>query len=94
MPLYEYQCKANGHRFEVRHGMNEDPIKTCPDCGAEVRRTIHPVGIVFKGTGFYATDSRSTPATAKPAASSTSESGEGGKSDKKPDASAEKAAAS
>lgn len=58
MPLYEYECKPNGHRFEVRHGMTENPVHACPECGGEVRRVINPVGIVFKGSGFYATDSR------------------------------------
>lgn len=59
MPLYEYQCLPSGHRFEVRHGINEEPVTECPECGGTVRRVIHPVGIVFKGSGFYATDSRS-----------------------------------
>lgn len=67
MPLYEYQCRPNGHRFEVRHGINEDPVQECPECGGEVRRVIHPVGIVFKGSGFYATDSRSSSTATKPA---------------------------
>jgi predicted nucleic acid-binding Zn ribbon protein len=38
--------------------VNEEPVRECPECGGEVRRVIHPVGIVFKGSGFYATDSR------------------------------------
>lgn len=59
MPIYEYQCQPNGHRFEVRHGIHESPVGECPQCGGPVRRVIHPVGIVFKGSGFYATDSRS-----------------------------------
>lgn len=67
MPLYEYQCKPNGHRFEVRQGINDEPIRLCAECGSEVRRVIQPVGIVFKGAGFYATDSRSTKSAAKPA---------------------------
>ncbi|GAC1472425.1 MAG: hypothetical protein PVSMB7_25080 [Chloroflexota bacterium] len=58
MPLYEYECKPNAHRFEVRHGMNEDPVSVCPECGGPVRRVINAVGIVFKGSGFYATDSK------------------------------------
>lgn len=65
MPLYEYQCLPESHRFEVRHGINES-VDTCQVCGGEVRRVIHPVGIVFKGSGFYATDSRSSPKTSKP----------------------------
>jgi len=67
VPLYEYQCVPEHHRFEVRQGINDDPVRTCPECGGEVRRVIHPVGIVFKGTGFYATDSKKTPASTKPA---------------------------
>jgi predicted nucleic acid-binding Zn ribbon protein len=47
--------------------MNENPVEECPECGGEVRRVIHPVGIVFKGSGFYATDSRSKATDKKPA---------------------------
>jgi putative FmdB family regulatory protein len=76
VPLYEYECLPEHHRFEVRHGMNEDPIGACQVCGGEVRRVIHPVGIVFKGSGFYVTDSRK--------ASSTVKTGKAGGSDDKP----------
>jgi putative FmdB family regulatory protein len=58
MPLYEYECRVCGVRFERQQSITEDAIKTCPECGGEVRRVIHPVGIVFKGKGFYATDNR------------------------------------
>jgi putative FmdB family regulatory protein len=72
VPLYEYQCQPHNHRFEVRHGMNEEPVKECHVCGGPVRRVIHPVGIVFKGSGFYATDSRkAAEAKSEPAASAT-----------------------
>jgi len=57
VPLYDYKCE-NGHRFEVRQNIRDDALKTCIECGAPARRVIHPVGIVFKGSGFYATDSR------------------------------------
>lgn len=67
MPLYEYVCEPNGHRFEIRHGMNEPPPPGCIECNGPIRRVIHPVGIMFKGSGFYATDSRASSA-AKPAA--------------------------
>ena len=59
MPLYDYKCE-NGHRFEVRQNIRDDALTTCIECGAPARRVIHPVGIVFKGSGFYATDSRKT----------------------------------
>lgn len=76
MPLYEYQCRPHSHRFEVRHGINEQPITSCPECGGEVRRVIHPVGVVFKGSGFYVTDSRksSEKAPAKKSETKSSES--------------------
>lgn len=60
MPLYEYACRACGHHFEVQQRFSEDPIKACPQCGSEVRRVIFPVGVVFKGSGFYKTDNRGT----------------------------------
>ena len=81
MPLYEYECLANHHSFEVRHPITQDPIAECPQCGSPVRRIIHPVGIVFKGSGFYATDSRGKGSTTstKPAetTSETKSNGEG-----------------
>lgn len=86
MPLYEYQCKPNQHRFEVRHGFNEEPVHACPECGGEVRRVIHPVGVVFKGSGFYATDSRKPGPTAKPAESKPAAAPAGGSDSKAPDA--------
>jgi putative FmdB family regulatory protein len=76
VPLYEYVCQPNGHRFEVRHGMNEPPPPGCPECGGPIRRVIHPVGIMFKGSGFYATDSRQSQTGSKSAAGTAkSESG-------------------
>jgi putative FmdB family regulatory protein len=58
MPLYEYECKACGVRFERRQRFTDDPVKTCPECGGEVYRLVHPVGVIFKGKGFYVTDNR------------------------------------
>jgi putative FmdB family regulatory protein len=57
LPRYEYKCKTCGKTFEAVHGVN-DKIEECQFCGKEVRRVFHPIGIVFKGSGFYATDSR------------------------------------
>ena len=60
MPTYEYECDKCGHRFEVFQSMTEPPRKRCPKCRGRVRRLVSGgVGIVFKGTGFYATDYRS-----------------------------------
>jgi len=58
MPTYEYLCKTCGHRFETWQKMIDDPLTTCPDCGAGIRRVLFPAGVVFKGSGFYKTDHR------------------------------------
>ena len=58
MPTYEYLCKTCGHRFETWQKMIDDPLTTCPDCGAAIRRVLFPAGVVFKGSGFYKTDHR------------------------------------
>jgi putative FmdB family regulatory protein len=55
MPIYEYRCN-NGHRFEVRQSMADDPVTTCEECGAPVERVFHPIAVHFKGSGFYTTD--------------------------------------
>jgi putative FmdB family regulatory protein len=58
MPTYEYECQECGIHFERRQRITEEPLKTCPECKGEVRRVIYPVGIVFKGSGWYVTDHR------------------------------------
>jgi len=58
MPMYEYQCGSCGRRFDQLQRIVDDPLTADPECGGPVRRVIQPVGIIFKGSGFYATDSR------------------------------------
>ena len=59
MPTYEYRCHACGAHFEAWQKITDDPIRVCPSCGAqEVNRVLFPVGLVFKGSGFYKTDNR------------------------------------
>jgi putative FmdB family regulatory protein len=58
MPTYEYECQDCGIHFERRQKITEEALKTCPECKGEVRRVIYPVGIVFKGSGWYVTDHR------------------------------------
>lgn len=60
MPVYAYECTECGVRFERRQSFSDDPITVCPECEGQVRRLIQPVGIVFKGSGFYVTDNRSS----------------------------------
>ncbi len=59
MPLYEYECRDCRNRFEVRQRIIDDPITVCPSCGGPTRRVLHAAGIIFKGSGWYITDSRS-----------------------------------
>jgi len=60
MPTYEYECQECGFRFERFQNMTDEPIKRCPKCNGHVKRLIGPgAGIIFKGSGFYATDYRS-----------------------------------
>jgi putative FmdB family regulatory protein len=60
MPTYEYECTSCGQHIEVFQRISEDPLTTCGVCGGTLRKVFYPVGIVFKGSGFYATDSRSS----------------------------------
>jgi putative FmdB family regulatory protein len=60
MPTYEYECEKCGITFERFQNITEEPIKKCPECGGPVRRLIGAgAGVIFKGSGFYATDYRS-----------------------------------
>jgi putative FmdB family regulatory protein len=59
MPTYGYQCVRCAHKFEVRQSMSDAPLKDCPECGGELRKLLYPVGVQFKGSGFYTTDYRS-----------------------------------
>jgi putative FmdB family regulatory protein len=70
MPTYTYQCDSCGHGFEAVQRFADDPLTECPKCAASIRRVIQPVGVVFKGSGWYITDSRPK---------SSSEGGDGAK---------------
>jgi putative FmdB family regulatory protein len=59
MPTYEYLCQTCSHRFETWQKMTDEPLTTCPECGAQIRRVLFPSSIVFKGSGFYKTDHNS-----------------------------------
>lgn len=60
MPIYSYRCDHCGLQFDKRQKFSDEPLKVCPECGEEKLRKLYlPVGIVFKGSGFYATDHRS-----------------------------------
>ena len=57
MPVYEYRCRDCSHEFEIQQSMSDDALTVCPSCGGDLRKVFSPVGIAFKGSGFYKTDS-------------------------------------
>lgn len=59
MPTYQYRCTACGSDLEAVQKFTDDPLTDCPECGGDLRKVFNAVGVVFKGSGFYATDSRS-----------------------------------
>jgi putative FmdB family regulatory protein len=79
MPTYEYGCTRCGQHVEVFQRITEDPLTICGACGGPLRKVFHPAGIVFKGSGFYATDNRSKTKTSTPSSgdSTTSSSSSG-----------------
>lgn len=77
MPLYEYQCKKCGHRFEKIQKFSDKPIKKCPECGGPVEQMISAPAVQFKGSGWYVTDY-----ARKPGGSASSEGGKESKESK------------
>ena len=71
MPTYEYECQSCHERLEAVQKFSDAPLSTCPKCGGELRKVFSAVGIVFKGSGFYKNDSRSTASSTAPATSTT-----------------------
>ncbi len=70
MPKYQYQCKDCGEALEVQQSFTDDALTVCPTCGGDLRKVFNAVGVVFKGSGFYRNDSRSSSSSsdaAKPA---------------------------
>ena len=80
MPTYQYSCTACGEPLEVVQKFTDDALTECPACGGPLRKLYNAVGIVFKGSGFYRTDSRSGSSSTVPAASSSSSSDAGSSS--------------
>jgi len=76
MPTYEYRCEKCGEQFEVFQSFSDRALRRHPDCGGPLEKVLHPRGIVFKGSGFYVTDSRAK------SSSSTESGGSNGSSEK------------
>ena len=81
MPTYQYACTECGHSFEQFQSFSEDTLTVCPECSGRLRKLFNAVGVVFKGSGFYRNDSRSTSTSSVPAASSSSDSSKSTSSD-------------
>jgi len=85
MPTYGYRCSNCGHEFEIRQKMTDEPLKTCPNCQGKLTKILYPVGISFKGSGFYTTDYKTSGTGAGVASSNgAAKSSEGG-SESKPE---------
>jgi putative FmdB family regulatory protein len=76
VPTYEYACTnpEGKHQFEVVQSFSDAPVTECPECGFPVRKVYGSVGVVFKGSGFYRTDSRKSSSSSDGASSSTKDS--------------------
>jgi putative FmdB family regulatory protein len=70
MPIYVYACDTCQSSFERKQKFSDEPVRTCPECGNEVRRVLFPAGIIFKGSGFYVTDNRASNSASTPTSSS------------------------
>jgi putative FmdB family regulatory protein len=71
VPTYSYACTECDHRFDAVQSFSDDSLTVCPECQGRLRKVFNAVGVVFKGGGFYRTDSRSGSSASVPAASSS-----------------------
>lgn len=71
MPTYEYRCSSCGYDFETFQHFEDEPLQVCPECGEQLHKVFNSVGIVFKGSGFYSTDNKSSHKAAAPAKESS-----------------------
>jgi putative FmdB family regulatory protein len=97
MPTYGYRCSNCGHEFEIQQRMSDQPLKACPKCQGKLNKILYPVGISFKGSGFYTTDygsgksaaSASTNGASKGSEKVAAEGSSDSKAESKPEAKSE-----
>ena len=77
MPTYQYACTECGHAFDQFQSFSDDALTVCPECDGRLRKVFNAVGVVFKGSGFYRTDSRSSGSSTSTVSSSSSDSSSG-----------------
>jgi putative FmdB family regulatory protein len=75
MPTYEYRCRTCGEELEVVQSFKDDPLTVCPNCAGELKKVFSPIGISFKGSGFYRNDSRSSSSKGERKSETKAESG-------------------
>jgi putative FmdB family regulatory protein len=85
MPTYGYRCGSCGHQFEIVQRISEEPLTTCPTCQGKLSKVLYPVGISFKGSGFYTTDYKDA-GKSSAGSSNGSPSSSDGSSESKPEA--------
>jgi len=73
LPIYEYECESCATVTDIKHGFKETPSEVCPKCGGHLKRVFNAAGIVFKGSGFYVNDSRTSSAAAATSSPKTGE---------------------
>ncbi|EON22301.1 MULTISPECIES: FmdB family zinc ribbon protein [Nocardioides] len=93
MPTYQYACTECGHAFEQFQSFSDDSLTVCPECEGRLRKVFNAVGVVFKGSGFYRTDSRSGSSSTVPASSGSSDSSSSSSSSSSSDSGSSKPAA-
>ena len=72
MPIYGYRCSQCGHELEVLQSMSAEPLRVCPECGGPLAKLLYPVGVQFRGSGFYTTDYKNGGSSKKSSTSSDS----------------------
>jgi putative FmdB family regulatory protein len=74
MPIYGYRCTQCGHELEALQNMSDPPLRVCPECMGPLQKLLYPVGVVFKGSGFYSTDYKGSKAGSNGSEGTKSES--------------------
>lgn len=77
MPTYGYRCGTCGHQFEIIQRISDEPLTTCPNCQGKLAKILYPVGISFKGSGFYTTDYKDSGKSSETSSNGSSPSKEG-----------------
>ena len=81
MPTYQYQCTECGAALEVIQSFSDDALTECPECSGRLRKVFNAVGVVFKGSGFYRTDSRAASSSSEPASKPSTKDSKPAKTD-------------